>query len=60
MLEGDADAVTGVHVDSRLIEPGDLFVAVGAAARLLDDARARGAAATLVPDDASRRARRAG
>jgi UDP-N-acetylmuramoyl-tripeptide--D-alanyl-D-alanine ligase len=51
-LEGDADAVTGVQVDSRLIRPGDLFVAVSGGEAFLDDARARGAAATLVPDDA--------
>ena len=49
----DADEITGVQVDSRRIAPGDLFVAVGAGAAFLDDARARGAAATLVPDDAS-------
>ncbi|HEY3463420.1 MAG TPA: UDP-N-acetylmuramoyl-tripeptide--D-alanyl-D-alanine ligase, partial [Gaiellaceae bacterium] len=51
-LEGDADAVTGVRVDSRLIRPGDLFVAVAGGEAFLDDARARGAAATLLPDDA--------
>jgi UDP-N-acetylmuramoyl-tripeptide--D-alanyl-D-alanine ligase len=51
-LEGDADAVTGVDVDSRRIRPGDLFVAVSGGEAFLDDARARGAAATLVPDDA--------
>jgi UDP-N-acetylmuramoyl-tripeptide--D-alanyl-D-alanine ligase len=51
-LEGDADAITGVQVDSRLVEPGDLFVAVSGGEAFLDDARARGAAATLVPDDA--------
>jgi UDP-N-acetylmuramoyl-tripeptide--D-alanyl-D-alanine ligase len=45
-------AVTGVKVDSRLVEPGDLFVAVGAGADFLDDARGRGAVATLVPEDA--------
>jgi UDP-N-acetylmuramoyl-tripeptide--D-alanyl-D-alanine ligase len=50
-LEGDADAITGVQIDSRRIEPGDLFVAVGGGVAFLDDARARGAAATLVPDD---------
>jgi UDP-N-acetylmuramoyl-tripeptide--D-alanyl-D-alanine ligase len=49
---GDADAVTGVDVDSRRIRPGDLFVAVSGGEAFLDDARARGAAATLVPDDA--------
>jgi UDP-N-acetylmuramoyl-tripeptide--D-alanyl-D-alanine ligase len=51
-LEGDADAITGVRVDSRLVEPGDLFVAVSGGEAFLADARARGAAATLVPDDA--------
>jgi UDP-N-acetylmuramoyl-tripeptide--D-alanyl-D-alanine ligase len=51
-LEGDADAVTGVDVDSRRIRPGDLFVAVSGGEAFIDDARARGAAATLVPDDA--------
>ncbi len=49
---GDADAVTGVRVDSRLIRPGDLFVAVSGGDAFLEDARARGAGATLVPDDA--------
>jgi len=47
-----AEHVTGVKIDSRLIEPGDLFVAVGRGVEFLHDARARGAAATLVPDDA--------
>jgi len=51
-LEGDADAVTGVDVDSRRIRPGDLFVAVSGGEAFLDEARTRGAAATLVPDDA--------
>jgi UDP-N-acetylmuramoyl-tripeptide--D-alanyl-D-alanine ligase len=46
-----ADEVTGVQVDSRRIDEGDLFVAVGSGADYLDDARRRGAAATLVPDD---------
>ena len=44
--------VTGMQIDSRRIRSGDLFVAVGDGARFLDDARASGAAATLVPDDA--------
>src|SRR5205814_10291188 len=34
------------------VEPGDLFVAVGRGVEFVADARARGAAATLVPDDA--------
>jgi UDP-N-acetylmuramoyl-tripeptide--D-alanyl-D-alanine ligase len=51
-LEGDPAEVTGVQVDSRRIRPGDLFVAVSGGEAFLDDARGRGAAATLVPDDA--------
>jgi len=47
-----AESVTGVQIDSRRVRDGDLFVAVGAGADYLDDARANGAAATLVPDDA--------
>jgi UDP-N-acetylmuramoyl-tripeptide--D-alanyl-D-alanine ligase len=43
--------VTGVEVDSRRVSTGDLFVAVGRGAAFADDARAAGAAATLVPDD---------
>jgi UDP-N-acetylmuramoyl-tripeptide--D-alanyl-D-alanine ligase len=50
-LDGDADTVTGVDVDSRRIRPGDLFVAVSGGEAFANDARARGAAATLVPDD---------
>jgi len=46
------DQFTGVQVDSRRIVPGDLFVAVGRGAEFADDARVRGAAATLVPHDA--------
>jgi UDP-N-acetylmuramoyl-tripeptide--D-alanyl-D-alanine ligase len=51
-LEGDADVVTGVQIDSRRIAPGDLFVAVGRGVEFLGDARANGALATLVPADA--------
>jgi UDP-N-acetylmuramoyl-tripeptide--D-alanyl-D-alanine ligase len=47
-----AREITGVTIDSRLVEPGDLFVAVGRGVEFLEEARARGAAATLVPDDA--------
>ncbi len=50
-LEGEG-VVTGMQIDSRRIEPGDLFVAVGAGSGFLTEARAAGAAATLVPDDA--------
>ncbi len=51
-LETAGDEITGLQVDSRRIEPGDLFVAIGAGTAFLDDARARGATATLVPADA--------
>ena len=47
-----ADEITGVQVDSRRIEEGDLFVAVGGGADYRKHAFARGAAATLVPADA--------
>ena len=47
-----ADVVTGMQVDSRRIEEGDLFVAVGGGADFVEHALARGAAATLVPEDA--------
>jgi UDP-N-acetylmuramoyl-tripeptide--D-alanyl-D-alanine ligase len=50
-LEGD-ETVTGLQVDSRRVRPGDLFVAVGPGREFLADARERGAAATLVPEDA--------
>ncbi len=43
--------MTGVEIDSRRISPGDLFVALAGGAAYLHDARERGAAATLVPDD---------
>jgi UDP-N-acetylmuramoyl-tripeptide--D-alanyl-D-alanine ligase len=46
-----AEHVTGVKVDSRLVESGDLFVAVGHGAGFREDALARGAAATLLPDE---------
>jgi UDP-N-acetylmuramoyl-tripeptide--D-alanyl-D-alanine ligase len=40
-----------VQIDSRRVGPGDLFVAVRGGVAYLDDARAHGAVATLVPDD---------
>ncbi|MDE3026442.1 MAG: hypothetical protein KGI93_12825, partial [Acidobacteriota bacterium] len=49
-LDGDAEAVTGVEIDSRRVGPGVLFVAVRGGVAYLDDARRRGAL-TLVPDD---------
>ena len=50
-LEAQAEEVTGVQIDSRRIEAGDLFVAVRGGSAYLDEARARGAAGTLVPHD---------
>jgi len=47
-----ASEVNGVQVDSRRIAEGDLFVVVGRGADFRKHAFARGAAATLVPDDA--------
>jgi len=46
-----ADEVTGLEIDSRRIEEGDLFVAVGTGSDFVRHAFARGAAAALVPDD---------
>jgi UDP-N-acetylmuramoyl-tripeptide--D-alanyl-D-alanine ligase len=51
-LDARADRVTGVRVDSRCVQPGDLFVAVGGGDAFREDALARGAVATLVPHDA--------
>jgi UDP-N-acetylmuramoyl-tripeptide--D-alanyl-D-alanine ligase len=51
-LDARAERVTGVQVDSRRIQPGDLFVAVGGGDAFREDALERGAAATLVPHDA--------
>jgi UDP-N-acetylmuramoyl-tripeptide--D-alanyl-D-alanine ligase len=50
-LETQAEEITGVQIDSRRVGPGDLFVAVRGGVAYLEEARARGAAATLVPDD---------
>ena len=46
-----ADDVTGVQIDSRRIEEGDLFVKVGSGGDFARHAFARGAAASLDPDD---------
>jgi UDP-N-acetylmuramoyl-tripeptide--D-alanyl-D-alanine ligase len=47
-----AERVTGVSIDSRRIEPGDLFVAVGGGVDFVQDALEAGAAAALIPEDA--------
>lgn len=47
-----ADVVTGMQVDSRRIQEGDLFVAVGGGEDFAEHALARGASAVLVPTDA--------
>ncbi len=49
-LDAQAEEITGVQVDSRRIEHGDLFVAVGRGAEFRNEALVRGAAATLLPD----------
>jgi len=46
-----ADVVTGMQVDSRRIDEGDLFVAVGGGEDFVEHALARGASAALVPTD---------
>jgi UDP-N-acetylmuramoyl-tripeptide--D-alanyl-D-alanine ligase len=48
---GWTDEITGVQVDSRRIDEGDLFLALGDGADYRKHAFARGAAATLVPAD---------
>lgn len=47
-----AEEVTGVQIDSRRVEEGDLFVAVGGGGDFARHAFARGAAAVLYPEDA--------
>ena len=47
-----ASDVLGLQTDSRRVEPGDLFVAVGGGTAFVEDALQQGAAAALVPDDA--------
>jgi UDP-N-acetylmuramoyl-tripeptide--D-alanyl-D-alanine ligase len=51
-VELRADEFAGVQVDSRRVATGDLFVAIGRGEAFLGQALERGAAATLVPDDA--------
>ena len=51
-LTGEANQITGVTIDSRRVEPGDLFVAVGAGSEYVEDALANGAGGALLPDDA--------
>jgi UDP-N-acetylmuramoyl-tripeptide--D-alanyl-D-alanine ligase len=49
---GWTDEVTGIQVDSRRVDEGDLFVVVGSGGDFAKHALARGAAAVLDPDDA--------
>jgi UDP-N-acetylmuramoyl-tripeptide--D-alanyl-D-alanine ligase len=51
-LAGWSDEATGMQVDSRRVEEGDLFVVVGSGGDFVKHALARGAAAVLYPDDA--------
>jgi UDP-N-acetylmuramoyl-tripeptide--D-alanyl-D-alanine ligase len=49
--DGDAaGTIAGIKADSRLVGPGDLFVALNSGVAHLGDAASRGAS-TLVPDD---------
>ena len=48
---GWTDEATGMQVDSRRVEEGDLFVAVAGGADFAKHAFARGAAAVLIPHD---------
>ena len=45
-----SDEITGFQIDSRLVRPGDLFVAIRGGRAFVDEARDRGAT-TLVPND---------
>ncbi|MET1010131.1 MAG: Mur ligase family protein, partial [Gaiellaceae bacterium] len=47
-----AERATGVTIDSRRTQKGDLFVAVGAGVDFVGDALAAGAVGALVPEDA--------
>jgi UDP-N-acetylmuramoyl-tripeptide--D-alanyl-D-alanine ligase len=47
-----AAEITGVVIDSRRVQPGDLFVAVASGAEFAPEALKQGAAAVLVPRDA--------
>ena len=47
---GAPGSITGIKADSRVVGPGDLFVALNTGVAYVDEAAARGAA-TLVPDD---------
>ncbi|MDX6399141.1 MAG: UDP-N-acetylmuramoyl-tripeptide--D-alanyl-D-alanine ligase [Gaiellaceae bacterium] len=48
-LHGSGE-LTGLHIDSRRVGPGDLFVAIRGGSEFVEDARKRGAT-TLVPSD---------
>jgi len=52
LRRGSGEEITGVTIDSRRVEPGDLFVAVGRGVEFVDEALAAGAAAALLPVDA--------
>jgi UDP-N-acetylmuramoyl-tripeptide--D-alanyl-D-alanine ligase len=51
-IDATGERITGVKIDSRLVEPGDLFVAIGSGQDFREEARARGAAASCAPRDA--------
>jgi len=49
-LPGEGASITGIKADSRVVGPGDLFVALNTGVEHVADAAERGAA-TLVPED---------
>ena len=54
LRRGSGTQVSGVTIDSRKVEAGDLFVAVGRGVEFADEAVQAGAVAALIPEDAFR------
>ena len=54
LRRGSGTQVSGVTIDSRKVEAGDLFVAVGRGVEFADEALQAGAVAALIPEDAFR------
>jgi UDP-N-acetylmuramoyl-tripeptide--D-alanyl-D-alanine ligase len=52
LRRGSGTEASGVTIDSRRVEPGDLFVAVGRGVEFADEALQAGAAAALLPENA--------
>ena len=54
LRRGSGTQVSGVTIDSRKVEAGNLFVAVGRGVEFADEALQAGAVAALIPEDAFR------